>query len=134
MSKSDDDPPAGMVSLSAAIDSLRDELSRLASDEEQQALRFRPTSVELTLETAVTASGKGSGGVHWWLIDIGGEVARQSMSTQTLRLTLEPVAFGAPPDSGASSGGGDNARALEEPPDVGVGAGQIVDGLGHSAP
>ena len=31
--------------------------------------------------------------MKWWLIEAGGEVAREKASTQTVKLTLEPVMF-----------------------------------------
>lgn len=56
-------------------------------------LRFRPAPVELTLQVQATTGGKANGGVKWWLVTAGGEVSRQAASTQTLKLTLEPVLF-----------------------------------------
>jgi hypothetical protein len=33
----------------------------------------------------------GEGGVKWWLIEAGGELARVKAATQTVKLILEPV-------------------------------------------
>ena len=52
-----------------------------------------PSPVELTLQVAVTSAGKGSAGVKWWLIELGGEVSRESVVTQTVKVTLEPKMF-----------------------------------------
>jgi hypothetical protein len=57
----------------------------------EEHLRFRPTSIELVLEVAVTTSGKGSAGIRWWLVDAGAELAREVSRTQTVKLTLEPL-------------------------------------------
>ena len=89
----DEKAPAGAVPLSAAIAALRDELTRAWWDGQQQSLRFKPSPVELTLQVAVTWEGKGTGGVRWWLIELGGEVSRQSAVTQTVKVTLEPKIF-----------------------------------------
>jgi len=56
-------------------------------------VRFKPSPVELTLQVAVTSARAGSAGVHWWLIELGGELSRQSVVTQTVKLTLEPMLF-----------------------------------------
>lgn len=83
--------PAGAVPLSAAIGALRDELTRAWWDGRDRTLRFKPSPVELTLQVGVTWSGKGSAGVKWWLIELGGEVSRESVTTQTVRVMLEPT-------------------------------------------
>jgi Trypsin-co-occurring domain 2 len=81
------------VPLSAAIAALRDELTQAWWDGQHQAVRFKPSPVELTLQVAVTNASKGSGGVRWWLIELGGELSRQSAATQTVKVTLEPRIF-----------------------------------------
>jgi hypothetical protein len=82
--------PKGAVPLSAAIGALRDELAQAWWDARDQSVRFKPSPVELTLQVAVTWAGKGTAGVKWWLIGIGGEVSRESVVTQTVKVTLEP--------------------------------------------
>lgn len=80
--------------LSAAIGALRDELTRAWWDGRDRSVRFKPSPVELTLQVAVTSAGTGRAGVKWWLIELGGEVSRQSVVTQTVKVTLEPKMFG----------------------------------------
>jgi hypothetical protein len=82
-----------VVPLSAAIGALRDELTRAWWDGRDQSVRFKPAPVELTLQVAVTSAGTGRAGVKWWLIELGGEVSRQSVVTQTVKVTLEPMMF-----------------------------------------
>jgi hypothetical protein len=88
--KSEGAPP-GAVGLSTAIGALRDELFRAWWDGREQSLRFKPSPVELELQAAVTSAGTGRAGVKWWLLELGGEVSRESVVTQTLRVTLDPV-------------------------------------------
>ena len=85
--------PKGVVPLSAAIGALRDELTRAWWDGRDRSVRFKPSPVELTLQVAVTSAGTGRAGVKWWLIELGGEVSRQSVVTQTVKVTLEPKMF-----------------------------------------
>jgi hypothetical protein len=88
-----EDAPKGVVPLSAAIGALRDELTRAWWDGRDRSVRFKPSPVELTLQVAVTSAGRGSAGVRWWLIELGGEVSRESVVTQTVKVTLEPMMF-----------------------------------------
>lgn len=83
--------PKGAVPLSAAIAALRDEMTRAWQESRGQRVRFRPSPVELTLQVAVTSGGRGNAGVKWWLIELGGEVSRESAVTQIVKLTLDPV-------------------------------------------
>jgi hypothetical protein len=102
MSGSDSGRPleAG-VSLSAAIGALRDELIHAVwagqfpyqLNGQRRTLRFKPAPIEVSLQVAVTGTGTAKAGVKWWLIEAGGELAREKASTQTVKLTLEPVMF-----------------------------------------
>jgi hypothetical protein len=85
------DVPKGAVPLSEAIGALRTELTRAFLVARGKSLRFEPSPVELTLQVAVTSGGKANAGVKWWLISAGGEVSRQSVITQTVKITLEPI-------------------------------------------
>src|SRR5664279_4192829 len=87
------DAPKGAVPLAAAIGALRDELTRAWWDGRDRSVRFEPSPVELTLQVAVTSASKGSAGVKWWLIELGGEVSRQSVVTQTVKIALVPRMF-----------------------------------------
>jgi Trypsin-co-occurring domain 2 len=83
----------GVVGLADAIGALRDELVRAWSSSQQQRLRFKPAPVELTMQAAVTSSGTGWAGIRWWLVELGGEVSRESVMTQTLAAAARPVAI-----------------------------------------
>ena len=85
--------PEGAVGLADAIGALRGELIRAWSSGQQERLRFKPAPVELTVQVAVTSAGKGRAGIRWWLIELGGEMSRESVVTQTLKLSLDPVMY-----------------------------------------
>jgi hypothetical protein len=91
--KREEKAPKGVVALSDAIAALRDELTQAWWDGQHRSVRFKPSPVELTLQVAVTTAGTGRTGVRWWLIELGGEVSRQSVATQTVKVTLEPKMF-----------------------------------------
>ncbi len=85
--------PGSVVGLADAIGALRDELISAWSSGQKERLRFKPGPVELTVQVAVTDAGKGRAGIRWWLIELGGEVSRESAMTQTLKLSLDPVMY-----------------------------------------
>ena len=87
------DAPKGVVPLAAAVAALRDELTRAWWVGRDRSVRFKPSPVELTLQVAVTSAGSGKAGVRWWLIELGGEVSRESVVTQIVKVSLEPVMF-----------------------------------------
>ena len=87
----DESAPRGAVPLAAAIAALRAELTQAWTDAQNKQLRFRVAPVELTVEAAVTWTGKGTTGINWWLLELGGEVSREKAATQTIKLTLDPV-------------------------------------------
>lgn len=86
-----DEKPDSLVGLAAAIEALRDELTAVWTSSAHRRLWFRPVSVELTVQAAVTKTGKGNAGIKWWLVELGGERSAESATTQTLKLALEPV-------------------------------------------
>lgn len=81
----------GGVGLAEAIEALRAELTEAMSAGSEEGLRFRPGPVEVTVEAALTKGFGGKAGIKWWLLEAGGEASRESVVTQTLKLTLQPV-------------------------------------------
>jgi hypothetical protein len=81
------------IELSEAIEALRRALIAAWWDSQGQRVRFKVEPVELTVQVGVTRAGKGSAGVRWHVISIGGELSRESVSTQTLTLRLAPILF-----------------------------------------
>ena len=62
-----------------------------AHDGKEDLLRIKECQVEL----AVTWEVKGSGGVEFWVVKLGGELNRSN--TQTITITLEPTEEGQKP-------------------------------------
>jgi hypothetical protein len=81
------------VGLPEAIESLRADLAQAWWDGQQQRLRFRVEPVELTVQVGLTHTIKGTGGVKWYVLTIGGEKTRETVTTQTLKLRLTPIIF-----------------------------------------
>jgi len=76
----DESAPPGAVPLAAAIAALRAELTQAWTDAQNKQLRFRVAPVELTVEAAVTWTGKGTTGINWWLLELGSELSGRKRS------------------------------------------------------
>jgi Trypsin-co-occurring domain 2 len=83
----------GLVGLPEAIESLRADLTLAWRNGLADTVRFKAETVELTLQLGVTRTGKGSAGVKWHVLTLGGERSREVTATQTLRLVLAPLLF-----------------------------------------
>ena len=86
----DQELPGG-VDLTEAIEALRSQLSLAMDSAPARGLRFKSGPVELTVQAALTKGVGGKAGIKWWLIEAGGDVSRQSVVTQTLKISLQPV-------------------------------------------
>ncbi len=71
-----------LVQLGAEI---RQAQYEAANDHQPDLLKIK----ECTVELGVTWEAKGSAGVEFWVVKLGGDVTRGN--TQTITLTLEPI-------------------------------------------
>ncbi len=83
----------GSVELPDAIEALRRDLAMAWWDGRHHRVRFRVEPVELTIQAGVTRTGKGSAGIKWHVLTLGGERSRETTATQTLKLRLTPVLY-----------------------------------------
>jgi hypothetical protein len=79
--------PDVTIGLGAAIAALREELLKAIGEGDGKAMRFRLSSVDLSLQVAVTKEGEGK--IGWQILGLGGSYG--ASTTQTLNLKLEPV-------------------------------------------
>ena len=91
MTENGDD--SSWVGLTEAIEALRSALVAAWWDGQSRRVRFRIEPVELTMQVGVTRTGKGSAGIKWHVLALGGERSREAATTQTLKLKLAPVLF-----------------------------------------
>ena len=82
------------VPLARVIEDLRAELLLALSAGAKQPLRFRLKPIELELKVGISTDLKGSGGVKFWVVEMGAEGSRATEATHTLKLVLEPVGPG----------------------------------------
>lgn len=122
----------GKVKLAKAIDALREELTQAIAEAPGRGVRFGLGPIELTVEAAITLTGGANAKINWWLIEAGTDISRESVTTQTLKLTLEPILVRDSPETGKAevvdflisdvdkpvqTTGGDNVRPSSHEPE-----------------
>ena len=113
------------VSLSDAIEALRDDLAKAWWDGQNRRVRFKVEPVELTVQVGVTKTGEGSAGIKWHILTLGGSRRNETATTQVLKLRLQPTFYDAdgrklPPmigdrDEGPLEGAHREPRPLGDP-------------------
>jgi hypothetical protein len=81
------------VGLAKAIAGLRDQLEQAMDEGAGHRLLFDLSGVEVTLEISWELQADGKFG--WSVLGLGADATAHRASTQTLRLTLDPVEVGA---------------------------------------
>lgn len=79
--------------LAEALIALRNSLLRVQEDGNGRDIKFRIEYVDLTIQASVTKARKGSAGVKWHVLSLGGELSGEQQGVQTLNLRLSPVLF-----------------------------------------
>jgi Trypsin-co-occurring domain 2 len=95
-----------MIELAEVIGELRRELQEAISAGEGEQLRFELGPVELEATVAVEKGGGGAK-VRFWVIEVGGDAKVGEVSTQRVKLSLQP----------RLAGGGRVWVAADEEPD-----------------
>ena len=98
-----------LPSLADTIAAVRRELSSAQAAGQGQSIQFRTGPVELEFEVAVTRSGGGEAGVQLWVLTLGGKLERGHVTTQRIKVTLQPVN----PGTGEDARIGDTRRGPE---------------------
>ena len=79
-----------MIELSDVIASLRTELDTARRAGAGEDLRFELGPVELEVSVALQKEGSGGVKVKFWVVELGADGKLSSMSTQRIKLTLQP--------------------------------------------
>ena len=81
------------IGLVEAIEAVRAELTRAVAESADQDIQFPVDKVDLEFHVGVTRSADASGGIRFWVIELGGRASHESESVQTVKVSL-----GAPVD------------------------------------
>jgi hypothetical protein len=79
------------IGLKEAIRALRMELSESILAAGGEALRFEVGQISLEFQVEVERTVEGSGGLKFWVVELGGKGSRSLTNTHTITIPLKPV-------------------------------------------
>jgi len=81
----------GEIMLTDAVRGLRAELERAITEAQDARLKFEAIDVTMQFQVGITRSKGARGGLTFWVLELGGGLARSDAETQTVTLKLKPV-------------------------------------------
>jgi hypothetical protein len=79
------------IGLKEAIGALRSELSEAILAAAGEDLQFQVPDVSMEFQVEIEKSAGASGGIRFWVVELGGEASRTSTNTHSLNFSLKPV-------------------------------------------
>jgi len=79
------------IGLKEAIGALRSELSESILAAAGEDLRFQVDDVSMEFQVELEKSFEGSGGIKFWVVELGGKASRASTATNSVSLSLKPL-------------------------------------------
>lgn len=79
------------IGLREAVGALRAELSESIAASAEERLRFEVGEMELEFQITIERVKEGSGGIRFWVVDLGGKASKASTTTHTVTIPLKPV-------------------------------------------
>jgi len=89
--------PVGRIGLRDAVEALRKELTESIEAGAHEELRFEVGEVTLHFQLEVERTSEASGGVRFWVVELGGTASRSSTLTHSITIPLKPVSEGGGP-------------------------------------
>jgi hypothetical protein len=79
------------IGLRDAVEALRAELSASVASAVDESLKFEVGEMQLEFEVAIERVAEGSGGIRFWVIELGGKASHASTRTHKVTVPLKPV-------------------------------------------
>jgi Trypsin-co-occurring domain 2 len=79
------------IGLQEAIAALRAELSDAITASAGEQLKFEVGEMQLEFQVEVERVAEGSGGIRFWVVELGGKASRTSTTSHTVAIPLKPV-------------------------------------------
>ncbi len=76
------------IGLVEAIAAVRAELTRAVEENADKDIQFPVSGVDLEFHVGVTRSAAATGGVRFWVIELGGSGSYESQSVHTVKVSL----------------------------------------------
>ncbi|MEV5482531.1 MULTISPECIES: trypco2 family protein [Streptomyces] len=83
-----------MIELASVIRDLRAELEQAITAAESEALRFELGPIELEVSVALERKGQAGAKVRFWVVESSADAAVNALSTQRIKLALQPTLAG----------------------------------------
>jgi Trypsin-co-occurring domain 2 len=79
------------IGLQEAIGELRRELSESIQAAVKETLRFEVGEITLEFQVEVQRTREGSGGLKFWVVELGGKGSHSTTRTHTITIPLKPM-------------------------------------------
>jgi hypothetical protein len=79
------------IGLAEVVRALRSELEQAMTEASGQRLQFAATGLEVEFQVGVTRSAEASGGVKFWVFELGGKGSQAREAVQRVTLSLQPT-------------------------------------------
>ncbi|MFF4605364.1 trypco2 family protein [Streptomyces sp. NPDC001339] len=80
-----------MIELASVIRDLREELKQAITAAEDEELRFELGQIELEVSVALERTGHAGAKVRFWVVESGADATVGALSTQHIKLSLQPT-------------------------------------------
>ena len=81
----------GEITLTEAVRGLRAQLEQAIAEARDAHLKFATSEVTMEFQVGITRAAEGRGGLKFYVLELGGNVSRSEVETQTVTLKLRPV-------------------------------------------
>jgi Trypsin-co-occurring domain 2 len=79
------------IGLKDAIEALRVELGESVLVSEGKEVRFEVGEIEMEFQVAVEQTTEGKGGIKFWVVELGANVADKTSNSHKIKIPLKPV-------------------------------------------
>ena len=79
------------VGLKEAVEALRKELSASIVAAANESLRFEVGQITMEFQIGVERTAEGSGGIKFWVVELGGKGVYKSTEVHKVTIPLKPV-------------------------------------------
>jgi hypothetical protein len=99
-----------VIELATVIKELRRELETAVDAAADERIQLELGPIELEVSVAVTQEGSGAVKVRFWVLDLGADIGDTHVSTQRIKLTLQPRVRGSSAAPWVAGPAGDRER------------------------
>jgi hypothetical protein len=84
------------IGLKEAVEALRAELNASILAAGNESLRFEVGQITMEFQVGIERTSEGSGGIKFWVVELGGKVGDKSTEIHKVTIPLQPMRDGRP--------------------------------------